>query len=118
MPNTNEIVDRYIATWNETDTARRTELVARTFTQAARYADPLATSDGHAAIAGLIAAVQAQFPGHVFKRRGIADAHATYLRFSWSLGLPNQKPVAGGTDFATVDTEGRLVSVTGFLDPV
>ena len=115
MSNISALVDRYIATWNEPDPARRTELVSRTFTPSARYVDPLAAVDGHAAIAQLIGAVQGQFPGFVFTRRGATDAHGTFARFAWSLGPVGGPPVAGGTDFATLDGE-RFAGVTGFLD--
>jgi len=111
------IVARYLAAWNEADAARRTALVAETFTPGARYVDPLASTEGGAQLAGLIAAVQAKFPGFVFTRRGVAEQHNTFARFSWSLGPVGGPPVAGGTDFAVLDGE-RIASVTGFLDAI
>jgi hypothetical protein len=116
MPNNTDIVDSYIASWNEADDAKRRELVAQTFATGARYVDPLVSSAGHAGIAAMIQAVQGQFPGLVFARTGKADQHGRYLRFSWTLGPAGGTAVAGGTDFAIVDLEGRLDSVTGFLD--
>lgn len=110
------IIDRYIACWNEADPARREALVAETFTEGARYLDPMLEGEGHAAIAGLIAAAQAQFPGLSFSRRGTADAHHDRLRFAWALGPAGGAAVAGGTDMAVVAPDGRLASVTGFLD--
>jgi pimeloyl-ACP methyl ester carboxylesterase len=112
-----ELVDRYIATWNERDAGRRAELVARTFTPSARYVDPLAAASGHAAISQLIGAVHGQFPDFTFTRRGAADGHGAFARFAWSLGPVGGPPVAGGTDLAVIDN-GRLASVTGFLDAV
>ena len=38
------------------------------------------------------------------------------LRFSWTLGAPDAGPIARGTDFGLVAADGRLKSVTGFLD--
>src|SRR4051794_10587510 len=35
------VVDRYIAIWNETDPARRRDLVGQTWTDDATYVDPL-----------------------------------------------------------------------------
>ncbi len=117
MP-TNDIVTRYLATWNELDPVRPKALVQQTFAPTARYVDPLAASETHAGIDAMIAAVQAKFAGLVFTATGTPDAHARYLRFSWLLGPKGGAPVAGGTDFATIDAEGRLENVTGFLDPV
>lgn len=111
----NAIVDRYIAAWNERDPSRRSALVAGAFTEDATYGDPLAEVAGHEGIAGLIGAVQAQFPALRFQPAGKVDAYGDRLRFSWTLGAADGAAVAGGTDFATL-ASGRLASVVGFLD--
>lgn len=111
-----DLVDRYIAAWNEPDDTRRGDLVARTFTAGARYADPLVQGEGHAAIAALIRGVQTQFPGLTFVRTGTPDQHGRNVRFSWHLGPAGAAPLAGGTDFAVLADDGRLATVTGFLD--
>jgi hypothetical protein len=72
-------VEAYLATWNETDAARRQAAVARAWEQAGRYRDPLMASEacpersrrGHAGIDAMpalsaaegLAGVQARFPG-------------------------------------------------------
>ena len=35
-----DLIDRYIAAWNETDGGRRRDLIARTWTAEASYLDP------------------------------------------------------------------------------
>jgi hypothetical protein len=45
------------------------------------------------------------------------DAHHDKVRFSWSLAVDGGDPVAIGIDFATLDEDGRMRSVTGFLEP-
>ena len=68
MTNTiNAVVDTYIASWNEGDEARRRELVGQTFTDDARYLDPLMAGEGTDGITAMIGAAQAQFPGHRFE---------------------------------------------------
>jgi hypothetical protein len=116
MASHDSVIDRYIACWNEADPARRRALIAETFTEAARYVDPMLEGEGHAGIDALIAAAQAHFPGARFRRRGHADAHHDRLRFAWELGPEGAAAVAGGTDLAVVAADGRLASVTGFLD--
>jgi pimeloyl-ACP methyl ester carboxylesterase len=103
------IVDRYLATWNETDPTRRAALIAQTFTPTASYTDPLAAVTGHEQLSALIGAVQARFPGLAFTQRGGIDVHNTFARFSWTLGP------AGGTDVVTLDGD-RIATVVGFLD--
>ena len=36
-----DLIDRYIATWNETDAGRRRDLIAQTWTEGANYLDPM-----------------------------------------------------------------------------
>ena len=110
-----DLIDRYIAVWNETDGARRRALIARTFTENASYLDPLMAGDGCAAIDGMIAAVQQRFPGYRFRRRGEVDSHHDRIRFAWELAPEGGPVFADGTDFGIV-SDGRLRSVTGFLD--
>jgi hypothetical protein len=51
MSNVNEMVERYIAAWNERDPRKRLELVARAYTEDANYTDPHRSGDGHEASA-------------------------------------------------------------------
>ena len=118
MTNTiTSVVDTYIASWNETDAERRLALVAETFTDDARYLDPLMSGEGVDGIAAMIGAAQSQFPGHRFELTFGPDTHNDVVRFAWSLTAGNG-PVARGTDFATVAEDGRLRNVTGFLETV
>lgn len=110
------LVDAYIECWNATDEHQRREAVARTWADDARYVDPMASARGHDELAELMRAVQAQFPGHRFMRRGSVDVHAGGIRFGWQLAHPHAGVYARGTDFAELAVDGRLRSVTGFLD--
>jgi hypothetical protein len=113
-----EIVQRYIESWNETDPARRRKLVGELWSDEASYVDPLAEANGQDAIDALIAAVQAQFPGFVFTLLGPADTHHNQARFSWGLGPAGAEPLVVGFDVAVAGDDGRLASVFGFLDKV
>ena len=112
---TEQIVDRYFAVWNEVDAARRQELIARTWTENATYVDPLVRGDGHDGIDAMVGSVQAQFPGFRFRRTGEVDAHNDRVRFGWELGPEDGPTVAGGIDFGEIAGD-RLRSVTGFLE--
>ena len=110
-------VNTYIEGWNETDPGRRRELIARTWTEDASYVDPHFASDGHDAIDAMIAGVHAQFPGARFKLAGAPDQHHDRVRFSWHLHGEDGAHLASGLDVGTVGEDGRLRSVTGFLEP-
>jgi hypothetical protein len=116
MPDTETTVSTYIAMWNEPDPQRRRDLVAQVVTDDAHYLDPLMAGEGIDGIAAMIGGAQQQFPGHRFALHSGPDVHHDRVRFSWSLAPDGGKPVAIGTDFVTVDEDGRMRSITGFLD--
>jgi len=111
------VAERYIALWNETDASRRLALLADGWTRDASYVDPIGQAQGAEGISALIAAVQSRFPGFRFKLLGKPDAHGEHLRFSWTLGPEASEDLIQGTDFVQLN-DGRLRSVTGFLDKV
>ena len=115
-PSPEAIADRYVATWNETDPARRRACIAAAWVEAATYRDPVMASDGPAGIDAMLAGVQAKFPGFVLKRTSRVDAHNGALRFNWSLGPASGPSVVEGVDFCTLAPDGRLASVLGFID--
>jgi hypothetical protein len=113
-----EVVERYFAGWNETDTARRRALIAQTWADDAHYHDPLMVGDGHTGIDTLIQGVQQQFPGYRFRRVGVVDGHHSYVRFAWELGLVDGPAPIAGSDVAILGPDGRIQRVIGFLDRV
>ena len=115
MSEFNDLVERYIAVWSEIDPERRERLIAETFSKGASYVDPLMASEGHAAIDGMVRAVQERFSGYRFRRAGTVDGHHDRIRFHWELATEGGSVVAKGTDFATVASE-RMTTVTGFID--
>jgi SnoaL-like domain len=113
-----EIIERYIAAWNETDDAKRRELVGALWAADGSYTDPLADVRGPEAIAELIGAAQQQFPGFVFTLGGPVDANHDQARFTWHLGPAGAEAVVIGFDVVVLDGDGRIASVHGFLDKV
>src|SRR3954447_22601832 len=55
------VVDTYLAAWNETDADRRRELIAQTWTDDASYVDPHMAGEGPDGIDAMVAAVQERF---------------------------------------------------------
>ena len=114
-----EIVERYLAAWNEKDAERRRGLVDALWTENGSYTDPLGDANGPAEIDGLIGAVQQQFPDFVFTLGGPVDAHHEQARFTWHLGPEGAAgPIVMGFDVAVLNGGGQIRSVYGFLDKV
>lgn len=109
------LLDRYIAVWNETDAARRRDLIARTWTEDAEYLDPVMQGSGHDGIDAMVAGVQERFADHRFEAIGGAEIHNGRARFSWALVPADGDAIVKGTDFAVLAGD-RLASVTGFFD--
>jgi hypothetical protein len=113
-----DLADRYIAAWNETDPAARRRLVDASWAEDARYTDPLVAAEGRDAVDATLGAVQAQFPGLVFRLGGPVDAHHDIARFTWELGPAEGEALVVGFDVLVADAEGRIAQVHGFLDKV
>ncbi|MFE0515096.1 nuclear transport factor 2 family protein [Streptomyces sp. NPDC058964] len=112
-------VARYFEAWNATEPETLAKAVAAAWTPDGGYTDPLAEAGGHEQIAAVIAAAHEQFPGFVFRPLGTVDGHHDTARFSWELvnQADGSAPVAG-FDVITLDAEGRIKQVLGFLDRV
>jgi hypothetical protein len=115
--NVNELVARYMATWNERVPDRRRTLVASTWTEDGTYTDAHRHGAGHDEIDRMIETAQQHFPGYRLGLVSGIEAHNGHVRFSWAAGGLSEAPLyLAGTDFAEVADDGRLKSVVGFVD--
>ncbi len=117
MADINAIARRYIELWNEKMPSRRREMLSTDWTAGAKYVDPVMSGDGHDGVDALIAGVQQRFPDFKFKLIGEPNGYGDHVRFSWGLGPDGVDSPIKGTDFAVL-REGRIRSITGFLDQV
>ena len=115
MSDVTTIVDSYFAMWNETDPAARIALIERAWAADARYVDPMLEADGHAGLNQMVEGVQAQFPGHRFRRLSGVDLHHERVRFAWDLVAPDGAVTVAGVDIGELAADGRLRSITGFF---
>ncbi|MFD7528183.1 MULTISPECIES: nuclear transport factor 2 family protein [unclassified Streptomyces] len=114
-----EAVQRYFAAWNAATDEELAKAVAAAFTEGATYTDPLADVRGHEELAATIDGAHQQFPGFEFRLAGTPDGHHDIVRFGWELvsTADGSAPVAGFDVVALAD-DGRITSVSGFLDRV
>jgi len=109
------LVDTYIDMWNETDVARRAELIATAWTEDGAYTDPLLEATGAAAISEMVDGVHSQLPGHRFALTSGIDSHHDHHRFGWELAAADGTVAVEGVDVAELGPDGRLVRITGFF---
>jgi hypothetical protein len=117
MSDVTTTVDTYLDAWNETDAARRAELIDEVWATNGRLIDPPLASEGHTGISDHMAALQTQFPGHWFRRTSGVDMHHDHFRVAWELVAPDTSVALAGLDVGELAPDGRLQRVTGFFGP-
>lgn len=112
-------VARYFEAWNTGGEEALDKAVAAAWAADGTYTDPQSDVRGHERIAALITRTRHRLPGLAFHLTTAVDGHHDTARFGWELAdeATGSAPVAG-SDVITLDTEGRIRSVYGFLDRV
>src|SRR5258708_38995640 len=86
MSNSNEVVVRYLAAWNEPEAKRRRELVSKAWTDDGSYVDAAREGHGHDSLAAMIPTAQGHFPGYRLHLAGGVETHHHVLRVRWAGG--------------------------------
>ena len=116
MTNANQIVERYLDAFNQTEPARRRELLEQLWLEDGTYTDPHVQLRGPEQIDAFIASTQERFPGYEFRLGGPVDSHHKQARFHWHAApVGDPEPVYVGFDVIVTD-DGRVRDVYGFLE--
>lgn len=115
---TKEIIDAYMAAWNEPDEGKRRELLAKAWADGATYTDPMAHAAGIEELVSLIGQFQGQMPGATLVRVTGIDEHHGRLRFGWAMKGPDGGTRIEGIDVGELGEDGRIKSITGFFGPM
>jgi SnoaL-like domain len=115
MTDPKQIVERYLAAFNENDRDRRRELLGELYATDSTYVDPHVEARGYEEIDEFIAQTQQRFPGFTFTLGGPVDAHHDLARFQWNAGPSEDPDRFVGFDVIVTDG-GRIRSVYGFMD--
>jgi hypothetical protein len=109
-PELEELVERYVAFWNESDPDRRHERLAELWAQDSAYVSPSSKKLGRAAIELEAAAAYEAFvaKGFIFRsKRG--DGHHNVVRCDWEMRRSaDEAPAAAGFDLLVLDDDGRI----------
>jgi glycine/D-amino acid oxidase-like deaminating enzyme len=115
MSDITETISTYFDLINETDAARRAELVQNVWTPDGQWVDPPLEAQGQAAIADMVGTIFEHYPAHTFRRTSGVDAHHDVVRFSWELVGPDGSVAFAGLDVGELAEDGRLRRITGFI---
>ncbi len=105
-----DLIERYVAMWNETDPNQRQERVAELFTQTAIRYNPVAIQHGREAIAEAVNTSHERFIAKGFRFRALdnALAHHDVIKFSWEMIDSNSAVDSIGTTFLLLDPDQRI----------
>lgn len=114
------LVDRYVAVWNEPDTERRHAEIAALWGEDGGYLTQSIAARGHDAIVTHIADVYEEFVrmgGFVFRATHDADGYHDVVRVRWEM-VPavGGASAGGGFDILVLDGDGRIRCDYQFLD--
>ena len=115
------LVDRYVAVWNEPDAERRHAGIAALWGENGGYRTQSIAAHGHDAIVTHIAEVYEEFVrtgGFVFRATHAADGYHDAVRVRWEM-IPavGGASAGGGFDLLILDGDGRIQCDYQFLDP-
>jgi hypothetical protein len=118
MASTDEMIRSYVASWNESDPAKRDLTIEETWSPSGIYRNATAEFEGYDDIARAVTAAHDTFVanGFVFTLANV-DTNHDAIRYRWEM-LPASggEPDSIGTHVAVVGTDGRLVSDHQFID--
>lgn len=115
-----ELIDRYIAVWNEPDAAKRDAAIAGIWREDAFSASVANEYAGRAAIAARVRRTYDDFvAGQRFLFRAVGDGeiHHDGMRIRWEMGPADGGPaVSGGVQFLILDAQGLVRYDYQFID--
>jgi hypothetical protein len=111
-----ETVERYLRFWNAETAAEQRDLASVTFTDDIQYCAPIGLLSGPQALMDFRNQAAERLGTVVFRLRGEPDFHHDRARLRWEIEARGERPFAAGADVLVFDQDGRVGSVTAFLD--
>jgi hypothetical protein len=118
MTDRTQVIDEYVATWNEPDSDARLAMISQVWTADGYYADRGAEARGHAQINANIDRVHRKFPDRIYGRTSELFNFRDRARFEWAIIDPFGRPTFGGVAYAKFAGDGRLRGMIGFFGPI
>jgi len=120
MNELNEFVERYVAVWNEPDSARRRERIAALWTPSGTSLHRVLEPRGHAALEARVAASYDKWVhgrGCTFRSAHHAFGHHDAVMCNWEMVSPEGAVVSLGLSFLLLDPYGLVHTELQFPEP-
>ncbi|MFN7976385.1 MAG: SRPBCC family protein [Acidobacteriota bacterium] len=108
-----DVVDRYLAAWNEADAGKRRELLASSTVPDVAFADGFGCVRGQDELEGHIAAARMHRPGMTLSRAGDPRQCQGTAVCDWLAAGPDGATAARGTNVLDLAPDGRLARIVG-----
>jgi uncharacterized protein YndB with AHSA1/START domain len=108
------LVDRWFATWSESDAGTRDRSLAAITAPQVQFADKFSCIEGAGELSGHFAAAQRFMPGMRLERRGAIRHCQWHVLADWVAVGRDGEEKGHGTNLFVLDAEGRIATVTGF----
>jgi hypothetical protein len=120
MPNIQDIIERYLAAWNNLDPHQRSIAMQAVVADDCYYADAhlpdaLTTKEAHNQF---ITQFRTKFPDFSLQLNSLPQGHHNYYRFGWQLLKADGSVFTKGMYFGEIDDEGKICKIIGFVDQV
>ena len=115
MPDLAHTIDIHLDGLNATDPGVRSQRLEQVWAIDGRLIDPPLAGRGRTDISEMAATLQAQFPGHSFRRTSAIDAHHEHFRYSWEFVAPDGFIALSGLDVGELADDGSIARITGFF---
>lgn len=109
------VVEQYVAFWNARTPGQQQRLATEVFTDEVTYHVPLGIMRGPEQLIGFLEQFAQHQPDYSFRARNQPERHHDRARLQWEL-LVGEESFATGTDVLELDENGRIASISGFLD--
>ena len=119
--NANDLVERYIAMWNEPDPQARCAQIATLWSDDCAHYTPSMEMHGHAAMEQRVTIAWEKWvrdSGHRFRSCFDADSHHGAVKFHWEMVTATGEVSSLGFDFLRLAADGRIASDHQFLEPL
>jgi hypothetical protein len=114
-PAINNLLNKHLSLWSETDEAKRTPVIAEIYTEDIHFVDPFFTISGQPQVSACIADLLKQNPGYVFRMAGPVEAHHQVAYVGWEFGPSTAPATVTGRDFFVLADE-RIQTIYTFID--
>ena len=110
------LIATYCEAWNETDGARRLELLNGCWEPDGAFRDQMGAAEGAQSLSAYIGGAHQFLPGFRLEPSGKHDLVHWHVRFPWLIRLPDGNVMSRGTNFGQLSENGKFRFVTGFWD--